>query len=460
MNILFLTENEISPVMGGTEHITDTLATEFRRRGHRCYLCYEKPCDLPLKTEFDGKLRCAGEKSKPAERKPGGAEPDSLFAPAKARKNESARRVGEAGDNTENDRAILEAFLRENSIDIIVSNLVTIQSKRRMLPLLYELTRGTQTKMVNCLHAMPGEEVLGGNPANCIYRIKHGGSLPANIKDIALHYAPQWLVGRLFKGYLQSRYRLLYDNCDSLVLLSEKFFSQVASLAGIPIDDKFKAIGNALSFESFASSEEIAKKGHNLLLLSRMDEKPKRVSSALRIWRRICQDPRFDDWQFTIVGGGPDLEWYRELISKMNLQRVTLEGRQSEVAPYYQRAAIFVMTSAYEGWGITLTEAQQYGVVPIAFHTYASLPDIIDDGINGCMVPGIESGGSEDKVIRHVGKATEAAYAERLKQLMADDEGRRKMASAAVRSSRRFRLEVIADQWLGLFESLLSSKAN
>ena len=45
-----------------------------------------------------------------------------------------------------------------------------------------------------------------------------------------------------------------------------------------------------------------------------------------------------------------------------------------------------MMTSRSEAWGLTLTEAQQMGVVPIAFDTYASLRDIITDGVDGEII--------------------------------------------------------------------------
>ena len=42
MNILFYSVWDISPQKGGTERITSTLCTEFRREGHKCYLVYKK----------------------------------------------------------------------------------------------------------------------------------------------------------------------------------------------------------------------------------------------------------------------------------------------------------------------------------------------------------------------------------------------------------------------------------
>jgi glycosyltransferase involved in cell wall biosynthesis len=45
------------------------------------------------------------------------------------------------------------------------------------------------------------------------------------------------------------------------------------------------------------------------------------------------------------------------------------------------------MTSAYEGWGLTLTEAQQMGVVPIAFDSFGAVYDIIENEYNGLIIP-------------------------------------------------------------------------
>ena len=68
----------------------------------------------------------------------------------------------------------------------------------------------------------------------------------------------------------------------------------------------------------------------------------------------------------------------KSLVIHYGLQRVFfLKGQKTE--PYYNEASIFMMTSSFEGWGLTLTEAQQYGCVPLAFHSFASLTDIITD---------------------------------------------------------------------------------
>ena len=56
MNILFVNTFDVSPFLGGTEGITDTLCREFRKRCLcRCYLAYYEGIDgLYKKTVFDG----------------------------------------------------------------------------------------------------------------------------------------------------------------------------------------------------------------------------------------------------------------------------------------------------------------------------------------------------------------------------------------------------------------------
>ena len=399
MNILFLTETDISPLQGGTERITATLSAEFSRRGHRCYLAYERPCNLPLADSFAAKLRY------------------------------------EAG----HEEQMFSDFLKEYKIDIIVSNLVDIHYKYRLLPMARRTADACGAKVVACLHAMPGEEILGNSVRRSIYRMMHGADLKKCLKDILLRLAPKRLLEKVFCRRLRNRYRVLYDNADKVVLLSSRFFEEFSRLGDLEVDEKFVAIGNALSFSAFLPVEDIGRKEKEVMMLSRMDEKSKRISAALRIWKRVNLSGKQDDWRLTIVGGGQDLPYFKMLARRMGLRNVSFEGRQEDSLPYYRRASIYMMTSAYEGWGITLTEAQQMGVVPIAWHSYASLPDIIDDGINGVIVPDRD----------------EEAYYNRLSALMEDKKGRESMAANAIRSSQRFSGEKIGDQWLALFSSML-----
>ena len=97
-----------------------------------------------------------------------------------------------------------------------------------------------------------------------------------------------------------------------------------------------------------------------------------------------------------------------------------------------------MMTSAVEGWGLTLTESMQTGVVPIAFDSYPALHDIITDGYDGFIVP-------DDNINE---------YARILISLIQDKELREKIARNCLISSKRFEIDKIIPQWVNLIKSL------
>lgn len=132
------------------------------------------------------------------------------------------------------------------------------------------------------------------------------------------------------------------------------------------------------------------------MIVARLDEHSKRLSLALRIWHEV-ENRGYGDWKLTIVGHGPDEMYYRTLADELQLKNISFEGRQ-EPLEYYRRASIFMMTSAYEGWGITLLEAQQMGVVPVVFDSYVALHDIVGNGVNGIIV----ENGNLDKYVEQL----------------------------------------------------------
>lgn len=56
------------------------------------------------------------------------------------------------------------------------------------------------------------------------------------------------------------------------------------------------------------------------------------------------------------------------------------------------------MTSNYEGFSMVLIEAMQYGCVPFVFNSFASLPDIIDDKVNGYVITPFDEGEYVQKI--------------------------------------------------------------
>ena len=233
---------------------------------------------------------------------------------------------------------------------------------------------------------------------------------------------------------LHKKYHVPYQNADKVVLLSPSYIPDFERFAQGGDQSKYAAIPNMLTFPSV--DELPHEKSHEILMVSRMDEDSKRIKRALQIWAQLPQDSK-QDWRLTIVGDGEDLPYYREYVRKHRIANVQFEGQQNPL-PYYQRASVFMMTSAFEGWPMTLMEAMQNGCVPVVFDSFKAVHDIIVDGTDGVIVPDGKDG----------------EYAARLAQLLREQDRREMMAKAGLVSCQRFSKERITDRWMDLFNSM------
>ena len=132
------------------------------------------------------------------------------------------------------------------------------------------------------------------------------------------------------------------------------------------------------------------------------------------------------------MGGGPDQSMYEQMVIDMQLNRVTFYGFQNPEG-YYKKSEIFCMTSNYEGFGMVLVEAMQYGCVPFAFNSFASLTDVIDDGENGIIIPTFD----EDEYAERIVKFANMSDAQQLT-----------FRRNAVEKSKTFSVENIGKKWI------------
>ena len=162
-----------------------------------------------------------------------------------------------------------------------------------------------------------------------------------------------------------------------------------------------------------------------------------RISLIIKAWSEIEKHEDAASWNLKIVGEGPNLDDYKRLAKKLELKRISFEGFQQPLS-YHKKAKIFLMTSAFEGFGMTLVEAQQMGVVPIVMDSFLSLHDIVKDRENGLIVANEDLQGFVDAVLK----------------LMKDDEKRIELAKKAMTTCRLFRPKNIVDRWERLFSNI------
>lgn len=390
MKVAFITRFQVVGTQGGTERITqsvsDILSNKF---GVECYSLYYNELS----------------------------------------RNKGGIFTGEAKIDNLNREESIKRFILNWGIDIIIS-----QNEFEAAIMLHKIF-GKRVKIVFVHHFQPGWEAKTLSLHIALRKLKYGQGRDkkAALKQLL---ATPYLLNK------QKRFPLLYrrvlESVDRLVLLSKGFIKPFSRYASIEIaEDKISVIPNMLSFKSFANEEELKRKQKRVLVVCRMDETQKKISRVLKIWQFLIKDPDLADWQLDIVGNGPDLEYYKKIVRQNCIPNIIFYGSQ-DPRPFYLKSPILLMTSESEGWGLTLTEAQQFGCIPIAFDTYESLHDIITDGIDGCIIPKDDMNG----------------FIEKLKQLMSNFHKLTPLMKNAVESSKRFTAETIGQEWFNMLCSL------
>ena len=392
MNVLFYTSFEVSPQKGGTERITCRIAEGLKKIYNvKCFSAYSCPIGQSFKRyKFDG----------------------SIYVPS-----------------FKNNIHKLVQFIIDNEIDIIINQgaFSLTRPLKEILP--------SKVKIIFCHHFSPGWDENFCSLRTTVRNLrKQSNKLEHLIKLILFP-----IIKFRYNYKLPRLYNECYIYADKVVLLSEKFKVEYMKYACIQNDFKFVVIPNSLSFNTFFNMNMYHQKQKKVLIVSRLEEVQKRISLALKIWEIIEKDVNLEDWTLSIVGHGEDEKQYKNFVQKQNLHRIVFKGA-CDPKDFYRESSIFMLTSKSEGWGLTLTEAQQFGCVPLAFNSYSSLTDIIENEQNGIIIP-----------YPNIGR-----YAIALKKVMLNDKYRQKLAEQCVKSSKRFQIQNICQSWYHLCVNIMN----
>jgi glycosyltransferase involved in cell wall biosynthesis len=105
--------------------------------------------------------------------------------------------------------------------------------------------------------------------------------------------------------------------------------------------------------------------------------------TVLRAFSRLQNYP----WRLQLIGSGPLLETTKDLAKSMGVaDRVEFLGQCPNTADLLSRATMFVLSTAYEAFPISVLEAMRAGL-PIVATNVGGIPEAVSDGINGFLVP-------------------------------------------------------------------------
>lgn len=385
LNILFVSSFILDENKGGVQRVTVTLAKEFVKLGNKVsYFILEK-----------GKTQ---------------SESDIL-------------NYYLLNNNGFNDKANVDFFKQliiDKKIDIIIN-----QSGIEDKPLNYITDNIPKNVKLYTVHH------------NCI------SCLQVNFKNIILGSSyGKWMnyfdfpwVWRFLLKRNKKKYGFYFKNAieksTKLVLLSEGYKEELKVYLPTWDTPKVISIVNPVPFEVVSTA--LQNKENRVLYVGRIEYAQKQCDLLLPIWQSI-QDKN-PDWHFDVVGNGSKLKELQLKANELNIKNIHFYGF-TDPRPFLLKSKIFIMASTFEGFPMVLIEAQAFGVVPIAFSSFAAVNDIISHNTNGVLIPPYDV----------------SSYANAISDLISDNIKRETLAKNAQKSIGQFQASTVANTWLDIFK--------
>lgn len=103
----------------------------------------------------------------------------------------------------------------------------------------------------------------------------------------------------------------------------------------------------------------------------------------IKAWRKIAD--RHSDWHLRIVGSSDtkSLDYMHSLAE--GCRGIEFKDYTTDILDEYRRAAIFCLSSRYEGWGLVLVEAMSQRCACVACDYKGRQAEIITDGVDGLL---------------------------------------------------------------------------
>lgn len=389
MNFLFIIG--IYPGIGGTERVTSLLANRLHEDGHKVIIASFKQSACSLED-------C----------------------------NENIRLLKLCSNTIcSTNVKILRRCIVNNNINYIINQWCLPFTVSLLLNL---ARKGTDCKLISVLHGMPNNSKI------LISLREQVNDEQLSTFHKALVKLKLWSIDKIIR--FSCKY--VYNKSDRYVLLSESFKSEFTKYSGIIDDTKLCAIGNPLTIASTFDYSLIESKKKEVLYVGRIDLKNKRVDRIIDAWGAVSNSHK--DWSLVIVGDGPDRLFLMNYVKESKIERVRFTGFVKEdPIEFYKNAAILMLTSDLEGFGLVIVEGMSYGCVPIVYGSYTAVFDIISDAYDGYITP---MPYSHDITV------------DRLSSLMENNNEIKRMAERAIKKSEQFSMDQTIKQWYKLFNDL------
>lgn len=257
-----------------------------------------------------------------------------------------------------------------------------------------------------------------------------------------LHGTDITLVGK--DPAYQAIVKFSMDHSDAITAVSHNLKQQTIDhfQPSVPIEviynffvPKTEWVGNKRNRENFALPNE------KLIVHASNFRNVKSTEEVIEVFRLIKNEMPA---KLLMIGSGEEVNKTKELADFYHLEGdVHFVGNRSFIDHYLACADLFLLPSEQESFGLAALEALAYGV-PVVCTTAGGLPEVVQEGINGFLVP--------------IGDV--AAMTERSLEILRDKKMYAKFSAAAEQwAKENFTAEKIVPQYEDCYKRVIGQKA-
>jgi glycosyltransferase involved in cell wall biosynthesis len=170
----------------------------------------------------------------------------------------------------------------------------------------------------------------------------------------------------------------------------------------------------------------------------------KQLDLMIRAFVRATTAPGLQDWRLRIFGEGSERAALERVIDAAGAgDRVELMGEVDDVGPALDASAVNLLTSRYEGFGMSALEAAQRGVPTVAFDCSVGVGTLVTE-LHGRLV---RPAGDED------------AFVDALRTVLVDEVRLAESGALARVASGRYHPDEVGRQWARVVADLLERRS-
>ena len=236
--------------------------------------------------------------------------------------------------------------------------------------------------------------------------------------------AQEHMVFSMHPEKLQNDIRMHYERFDQITTLTE---DDALHYQNFIAPHKVVPIPNLLPDE-YQSDHSVERQ--NVILSAGRFESEKGYDLLIQAVHKIQVD--LHGWEVHIYGEGSEVNQLKMLISQFELSDIVkLFPPTKKLHEIMQEAALFVLPSRFEGFGMVIIEAMASGLPVLAFDCPVGPRNIIQDGINGVLVEALNI----------------EQFAKKLKYLVDNQSQRDDIQREGLLTSKRYSKETIYAHW-------------